>query len=540
MLKQRWCFETLFFLGLWLILVGLFPTMLFRDPGTFWHTTIGLQILDSGHVPTADTFTYTVHGRPWVSQDWLCQLGMGWLYRLGGWDCLLVVTATVIGVFYAWLAGRLVSAGLAAICAVLLAAMALAAGTPQFHIRPLVLTLVLTGFTFAFLIDVEAGRRPLRQLWWFVPMFVVWTNLHGGVLGGLGTFVLVAGGWMLWAICGRESPVRCRRDGIELAGILAACGLTVLINPYGPQLPRLWFEILRLPLSELIREHAPLWQVGAMAWVPTGLLLLYLVVVAGAWPRFPRVTWWLPLVWFVLACSRSRHAALFGVVGVLALADVLPYSRCGQWLARRGFWRRQAALSDEGHSVLGWQRVAVPAVLVGVASLLQALAVPAPLLGQGWVQLDPAYWPVQLLPQLRELETRTNGEVRIFNDYLYGGFLIFHTPALPVFMDDRCELFGEAFLRRNSYLCFDDASEIDRWDAQFGFSHALVEGQSKLDRYLAGSAAWETIRRTPTAVLYRKQSPGIVDATRARAVPRGDTLVRPQDTPRAWLADTGQ
>ncbi len=506
MLKKLWCFETMFFLGLWLTLVGFLPAMLFRDPGTFWHTAIGLQILDSGQVPRVDTFTYTVRGQPWVSQDWLCQIGMGLLYRLGGWDCLLVVTATVLGVLYAWLAGRLVSAGLAGICATLVAALALATSTPQFHVRPLVLTMALTGFTFAFLVDVESGRRPLRELWWFVPMFVFWTNVHGGVLGGLGTFGLVAGGWILWALCGRSSPVGSRREGIELAGILAASGLTVLINPYGLQLPQLWFEILRLPLPELILEHAPLWSVGSTAIVPISLVLLYLVAVLGAWPKFPCVTWLMPLVWFFLACLRSRHAALFGVVAVLALADVLPYSRLARWLARRGFFQSKNPASDGGHTQLGWRRVALPSVVVGLAILLQTNSVRAPLLGQGWVRLDPSYWPVQLLPELQELETRNRGQIRIFNDYRYGGFLIFHTPALPVFMDDRCELFGEAFLRRHIYLCFDDPAEIERWDAQIGFSHALVEGNSKLDRYLSESPRWETIRRTPNAVLYGKKA----------------------------------
>ena len=35
---------------------------------------------------------------------------------------------------------------------------------------------------------------------------------------------------------------------------------------------------------------------------------------------------------------------------------------------------------------------------------------------------------------------------RIFCEYAYGGFLIYHAPGYRVFIDDRCELFGDEFL----------------------------------------------------------------------------------------------
>ena len=39
-----------------------------------------------------------------------------------------------------------------------------------------------------------------------------------------------------------------------------------------------------------------------------GLAAAYLVTLAGVLPRWPRVTWVLPLVWLYLGCTRVRHA----------------------------------------------------------------------------------------------------------------------------------------------------------------------------------------------------------------------------------------
>jgi hypothetical protein len=502
MAKKIWRFEAALFLGLWLLWVGAAPAKFFRDPGTFWHTALGRQMLDTGELPRTETFTFTVRGRPWVSQFWLCQIVMAGLYRLGGWDSLLLATATVLAVIFAWLGGRLRQAGLAGIYSVLFVAVGMAASTQSFHVRPSVLTIVLIGPVFAWLVDVESGRKPLRRLAWLVPLFVLWTNVHGGVLGGLGTLVLVAVGWMIGRLAGRPSPIGSRREGFELAGIVAACGLTILVNPYGLELPRLWLAILRLPLSELIQEHGPL-RVTEGTFIMTAMLAaVYLTALLTTRLGVLRITWLMPLVWLVLAMQRGRHAPLFAVITLLALADVLPHSGVARFLAWRGFF--QAGEAERGQR-LGWRRAVLPAGVLAVGLLLQAASLPAPLLGRGWVQLDPTYWPVAMLPELEQLEDSAPGEVRIYNDMLYGGFLIFHTPRLPIFVDDRCELYGERFLRRLFHVTYEEPSDLARWEAEFRLSHALVPSGTRVDSYLADHPRWHVLRRTSAATLYRRQ-----------------------------------
>jgi hypothetical protein len=72
-----------------------------------------------------------------------------------------------------------------------------AASSYHFHPRPHLVTIVLVGWTFARLCDFEAGRIPLGSLYWLVPVFVLWTNMHGGVLGGVGMVAVTVAGWGL-------------------------------------------------------------------------------------------------------------------------------------------------------------------------------------------------------------------------------------------------------------------------------------------------------------------------------------------------------
>ena len=101
-----------------------------------------------------------MRGKPWVSQYWLCDIGMAGLYNWGGWDALLLATTAILATVYAWIGGRLHRAGLASICSILVAVWAFAASSRGFHARPVVLTLAFLGATFALLVDVESGRRP--------------------------------------------------------------------------------------------------------------------------------------------------------------------------------------------------------------------------------------------------------------------------------------------------------------------------------------------------------------------------------------------
>lgn len=510
-LRRFWSAETGIFLAIWLTLMLVGRSALLRDPGTFWHIVAGERMLGSGDVIRTDPFSFTRQGQPWVAHQWLAECGMAVVHGLSGWDGLLLVTATLLAGVYTWVASRWIRAGFHVLPVGLVLALALLAGSHQFHVRPLILTIALLGVTFSLLVDVESGRKRMARLWWLVPLTALWANLHGGVLAGIGTVGLVLLGWCLaWAL-GKDSPVRRPRDVIVLAALLAACGASVLANPYGLGLPRAWLKTLAMPLPGLIQEHGPLELTEPLGWTVVLLGLVYLVALIGVYPKWPRASWLLPLLWFVLACQRVRNVPLFAIITVIAAAEVLPATRWADWLRRREMLlagRQDGPARSPGRR---WQAAILPLLLVAAAMLLQAAGVRAPMLGRGWAKLDATRWPVELLPELEQI-SRTNPEgTSIFNDMTLGGFLIYYTPRLRVFIDDRCALYGGEFLQACDRARREDPAQIERWQQEYGFRYALVETDlkgdrydMKLDRYLEGSDRWQLIRRTPAATLYRR------------------------------------
>jgi hypothetical protein len=511
-----WRVETCVFLALWVALMVAGRSRFFADPGSFWHPVVGERILSSGELIRSDPFSFTFQGKPWIAQQWLGECALALLHRLGGLDTLVLATAAFLAGLYTWVVHRLLRVGMHPLLAVFLTGLAMAASSYHFHPRPHLINLALLGLTFAWLCDFEAGRLPLRHLFNLIPLFVLWTNVHGGMVGGLATLALAVTGWALAGLAGWRVPPIPGRHLALLGFLVLACGLTVFVNPYGPELPRVWVSLLASPmLPRLIDEHAPLLHSASSAWPVLALGVVYLAALLGTLPARPRVTWLIPLVWFGLAWTRTRHGPLFATTAVLALAEMFPHVRWVAWLAQKGSAVCRLRVPERAPGAgWAWGPALVPLTVVVAALGLQAAGLRVPVLGRGWARPDADAWPVALLPELRAYERGHPKGTRIFNEMIYGGFLIYYTPDLRVFIDDRCELYGDAWLVHYADALVHHPGRIDDWADEYGFDRALVQRDSGFDRYLRDSSRWTVVGRTQTAALYQRgtssapQTPG--------------------------------
>jgi hypothetical protein len=497
-----WTAEAGIAVGLWFYLLAAGRTRMLRDPGTLWHTVVGRRILFQDGFFDKDPFSFTFAGRTWIPHQWLGECCMALAHQWAGLDGLLLLTVTVLVALYSWLARRFLRNGLTWLptCFLILLGLATAAG--HFLARPHVFTFLAFGLTCGWLADVESGCRRVGNLWQLIPLYLVWSNTHGGMLAGLATLLIIVSAWSVTFFIRQNGPIRNLWDLAYLGLITATCAATPIMNPYGTRLPGAWLAIVGSPvLPKLIAEHAPAHLGGPDSLMISVLGMVYVMILLGVPVREWRATWLLPFVWMILSFSRVRNAPLFSISVLSALAGIIPHSGLARWLAQPGrdlFQPRQAKAPHTCDlSSL------VVCVLTATAVVLQTAGVRVPLVGSHWAYLDPRHWPVGLLPELRDAEKLCPGG-HVLNSYLFGGFLIYETPGLRVFIDDRCELYGDAWLTE-----YDRAEHSPRELAQslggFDIDYALVQTGSLLDRTLSGWADWPLVARTSTASFYRHQ-----------------------------------
>jgi hypothetical protein len=529
--RQRWA-ELLFFVVVVAVIFFASRHQLFLDPGTFWHTRTGELILERGFIDQ-DPFSYTYGGQTWIPSQWLAEVGMALLHRLLELDALMWAAITIIAGLLAWIGGRFVRAGCHPLLAALFVALAFLCSCYHYHTRPHLLTMVLLSGLCAFLLEVDAGRQPLRRLWWLLPVFILWTNLHGGMLAGLGTFGLCGIGWGVLFLLKQPSPLNTWKDVGELALLGVLCGLTAFINPYGWRLPWMWWVIMKADLPQIIMEHKPLDPLDEVGLAVLSLTAIYLFFLFGLRVR-PRVSWLLPLVWFVLAWTRVRNGPLFSFITLLAIADMLPHTRWMQWVAGLSDIFVIPGIVPKHGSPYS------PTPAEGLFRLPLYLWLIPVLFLCSWlfgslVILDRRHWPLDLKDAIRAEVNRTPN-ARFFHEDLYGGFLIYYFPDVPVFLDDRCELFVAPLPGRDRKpLLLDfaeaqsnDPARFEIWAKEFGFTHALTRNKrpdeagaattpaefrkegfvlGTFTRYLMQSPDWELVGdHTPAASLFRRKS----------------------------------
>jgi hypothetical protein len=501
-MKKLWCPEAAVFLFCWLLLLLAGRERFFADPGSLWHITVGEKNLHDGQLVRTDPFSFTRNGQAWLAQWWLAECVLALLHRVGGLDAVAVAAVTLMASLLTWLYHRCLRAGMHPLLGLLVIALVMMGTLYNFHPRPSLITTLGVAWTCACLVDFEAGRTSLLRLFGLVPLFVLWANMHGGMAGGVLCLALAGLGWSVTPFINGPAPLQ-GRQYLVYAGLVALCVLAAFVNPYGAALPRVWFALMTSAvLPRLIQEHGPLWTAGNAAWIVGFQAAIYLGCVLSVPVVRWRVTWLLPLVFLVLTWTRVRYGPIFTVSMAVALADAYPDFRWTGWLARKGsvLFRPRPAVGRPGLLAL-----LPPALLVATSFVLQAAAVCVPVIGAGWVRLDQTELPVGLLPPLREYERCHPDGTPLFNDMLFGGFLIYYTPGLRVFIDDRCELYGDDGLLEYAHAYFEDPGQIDRWQEQYHFDAALVRTGSGIDLYLRQHPdRWTPVGQTPAATFFRR------------------------------------
>ncbi len=421
--------------------IGLRPV---SDNSTLVHLRTGLQLLKTGHVPTADPYSFTAPGHPWVVQSWLASLVYATAFRLAGQaftvvqGALTAATATVVA-----LAARSTSAWRSAAAATI----AIAASAPGWSPRPLMFELLCLALV---VLVVERRAGP----WWLLPVVWLWVNTHGSWPIGLAWLVARGIGE---AIDWRQVP----RAVLRYCGVFVG-GLAVsMANPLTWRLVMFPFTAWdkRGVLQGVVEWRSPNFQTGNsfVVLVFIGVALLVLLRARLPWADA------LPVIGFLaLGLFAERNLAPFGVVLAPAVARGL-----GMWPAGR--WAGAAARAGQAFV---WRAGA----LVGIAAVLVALVVRS----SGQPVLDLSAYPVRAVDYLAA-NGRLGPRHRIAESDVVGCYMVWRAgPSTKVFIDDRYDMYPSSVVSAASSLAAAQGGE-----------------RAVLDRYHVDTVVWASAAALP-------------------------------------------
>ncbi len=491
------------------------------DPDLWWHLRTGEWIVDTGHVPHFDPFSFTRAGHAWVAHEWLSEVVFYELWKHGGAAALIVFSAIVTTAGFMFLYFRCPAERHWAAAATTLGAWVAA---PAWGVRPQMFTFTLASLLLWLL---DRGEDYPRLLFWVPPLFLLWLNLHGGFALGPALLIAYGIGLFLETAFGNTPWLEARPILLRLLLLLLACLLLVPFNPSGAQLYRYPFDTLRSSsMRSFIGEwrspdfHQALYRPLLLLW----LLLLAALASSGSRPKTMkklRVLAPLILTGFA-ALDAARHVPIFVLLAIPVVAAALPFAE--SYATHVSKSARRGALN-----IVRFRPVFNVAVIV----LMAGFAL------NEWVSLarNQKAKEAELFPQPALAFLQSGDYPReLFVYYDWGGYAIWKLyPEYRVFVDGRADLYGDDLLGQAMNTVLDVKSGwrdvLDRWKIEA----LLVPTWCAVAQALLLDPRWQAEFHDSKAIILFKRrpkvqlaglSPGSYLLDKQRPMVTGVTMVR--------------
>lgn len=379
-----------------------------------WLALIAGRIVAAHGIPQHDYFSHMTYGARWVDQQWLAQLLMYELQRLGGLQLMTVLYVAITGAAFsaAIAAGRnLGGEDLHVLIAALPGAFFYLVTAVAIRTQGLAYPLFIATLWLL----VSEARSPVRRrrVYLVLPMLVLWGNLHGSATLGAGLVGLY--GLLVLVERVRSDGSRGLRDRRAWL-LMVLAPLTLLATPYGSGMIHYYKVTLLNPqFGKMVTEWKPVTSVIGLA-VPLFVMLAVsaaaIAVVlwrsrAGAGRRPTTFELLTLLVLAIGAILAVRNVTWFGLAVLALLPPILTQARGG-----RAAPLRRSRLN----------------LLLALATSALVLVSTVVVLGRPSAWFTRTY-PSSAIPTLRRLIAR-DPRARILADVRYADWLIWEDPRL--------------------------------------------------------------------------------------------------------------
>jgi hypothetical protein len=399
------------------------------DADIWWHLETGKWIVEHGALPATDPFSIYGEDKPWIAYSWLFELGMFKLVRACGEVGIILYTlvgAWMIMLALHWLIEKRIQ-DFAMVCG--LVAMCMVALSRMFTPRPWLLTIVFFAVTLEVVLLLREGKQT-RIIWILPTVFVLWANIHIQFIYGLGLLGLACIAPLIDRLVYRGTQHQPAmlwgpRPWRTLVGLTALCVVATLATPH----------------------HVKLYAVVAELSAQTGMWEYTQEMQA---PSFRSLADWAMLALFSLTLvqlGRRTHSSSFEVLLVLVASASAFRGQRDVWFLVLACLAVLASLkyrgTNERWSIVsrGYLAPVTFCVIAGVICLLEYRD-----FSEAKIQENTAkVYPIAAATFVEQQGYRGP----LYNDFDWGGYLIWRLPHLKVSMDGRANVHGDERIKRS-------------------------------------------------------------------------------------------
>jgi hypothetical protein len=443
-----------------------------------WHLAAGQLILGKWAIPRLDPFSFTAGNTPWINPAWLYDALLAASVWAGGMGGGVLLTALLTALIVVLQTEHLLKRGFDFLAIIFGLTLMFAFMAPGIAMRPQMVTMLACLVCYQLL---HAARNHSRMLLWLPLVFLLWSNLHGGLMLGMAVI----------GVFGLESILQQRwRHTLWLAITGLLCAAVSLLTPYGIELYTMIHRAMTGVMIGRISEWgSPL--IGPQNWLFVGFVVLLPFLYRRAAPGVTLADE-LMLLGLVIAGSLSqRHIVVIGILAAPALCGMISQHLASSTtlLEISARWRQNLERETARRFLHG------SALLVIVSALAGALLI--------------RDWDSLLLPQdkypIGEIDFLAEHypSCRLYAYYDHGGIILHRTGGrLPLFWDGRAEnVYPNAILRDGNTI-----TDLDTGWEKLLDSHRieviLMPQKHGIHKALQKDSAWKQIHRGKVAKVW--------------------------------------
>jgi hypothetical protein len=369
---------------------------IFLDPDFGWHLKMGEYITLNG-IPKSDPFSYTMPSFHFIDHEWAANFLIFHAYNTFGYNFLALVFST-----FAITSPLIILPKQKPVYILPILIIAYGILLSYTGIRPQ----VLSWFFIALFLKVILNKGLYQKYGFFLPLLIlVWTNLHG-------SFVISLVLLLIYLVLKSLNKKRIQKSDI----VIFLCSIfATFINPYGLRIyAEIWSQLSDTSLKWRVSEWQPIFVLFDISLIAFSALLL--VFVLTYFRKLEKVNLVGLGLFTLMGLSSLRHIPLFIIASIFTISICLSY-----------FYRE---IAENKLSLWRFNRVLIVLSFVSLALFLFQLF---QVFHSKGILNETNYYPKKAVDFLKSHPQVGN----LFNEYGWGGYLIWKYPEKKVFIDGR-------------------------------------------------------------------------------------------------------
>ncbi len=512
------------------------------DDDFFWHLATGRYIVENKVVPDTDIYGFATQGVEWIPFEWGWDVLTFGLYNIAGYNTILVFRSLafvfIFFLYFQLLRKFKVNSFISFIVLFTLLVAIMDRLSPRPHIITYIFFVTIVNFLVSFKY-IDRGKYA-RRLYLLPLIFLVWGNMHMGVLaGGLFLFVFTVSETVIYYKPKKFSTNEIKPlslSHLKLIWIVSVLSAFVLfLNPHGIQTYIYAYGHTKMKMLETVNE----WRSPFDSFFGSGfVVLLYkiflfggLLILAYAYVKKDLLFALVYVVFFFYSVRAIRFTVDYELIIVFFFTVTLNYFAAR--LSSSKMWGQIFTFLLYHNSVR--------AVLI-LFTVYICFLVPSGKIYEsmryyrvfGW-GINDEFIPVQLFDFMKE----NNITGKPYNHFGTGGYLVWNFPDQKNFIDSRNlndDIFGEYNSIMSKMPGFERKIEKYNFDYVIYLDPDLIRRPNDLQKiavsYFSRNPDWKLVFWDDKSMLFLKDIPrfsGVVNKFEYKIVNPYTALFHPQE-----------